>query len=612
MGSFSKKYQPSGALAIFLLGFIISSASAQDTISYHPVRTNDSGELLPWYNSDPGTSYDFCLRQVWDFWQKVPECNGAKNYMVNRTWDPECNASGIGGGEFSMALSSWNLLYDYLGDPAVLDNMRYIADTYLAHGLSDSTDAWPNIPYPCNLQLQAVYDGDLVAGEGVTQPDKAGTFGAELVMLYKKTGDAKYLQAAVAIANTLAQKIQSGDSGNSPLPYRVNAHTGEVVDSYTANWTPTMRLFEELIKLGQGHTDSFNVGLAVLGEWLKAYPMKNDVWGPYFEDVPIFSNTEINAISAARYVLDHPDWDPNWQQDARRILDATYDTFNDSNWANYGAIAIDEQTSFLMPGQSHTSRYASAELHYAEKTGDTSRVARSVLQLNWATYMVDWNGANRYPNDSIWYTDGYGDYVRHYLRAIASDPSLAPSDSNHILSTNSVIQNVSYSGQGIVYSTFDSSSTEHIRLLSKPSRVRSGSQMLTEYPAPDGAHSLQTPGWSWRPLQTGGVIEIHHAQDPHVEILTQEASVSSAKAVVPISIFPNPMSSRVMIGATNDRNAKIEIVDAIGRVVASHIGAGQFNWDARDLSGAQVANGIYLLRVTGVANGSITKLVVSR
>ena len=47
-------------------------------------------------------------------------------------------------------------------------------------------------------------------------------------------------------------------------------------------------------------------------------------------------------------------------------------------------------------------------------------------RLNWATYSVDADGKNRYPNDDIWLTDGYGDYVRHYLRAMASFPELAP------------------------------------------------------------------------------------------------------------------------------------------------------------------------------------------
>ncbi len=58
--------------------------------------------------------------------------------------------------------------------------------------------------------------------------------------------------------------------------------------------------------------------------------------------------------------------------------------------------------------------------------------------------MVDSDGKNCYPNDEIWMTDGYGDYVRHYLRAMAWKPELAPSDQIHLLSSTSVVQLIEY------------------------------------------------------------------------------------------------------------------------------------------------------------------------
>ena len=73
-------------------------------------------------------------------------------------------------------------------------------------------------------------------------------------------------------------------------------------------------------------------------------------------------------------------------------------------------------------------------------------VENAVRQLFWATYMVDDDGKNCYPRDEVWMTDGYGDYVRHYLRAMAFRPELAPSEQNHLLSTSSVIQLIEYQG----------------------------------------------------------------------------------------------------------------------------------------------------------------------
>ena len=78
--------------------------------------------------------------------------------------------------------------------------------------------------------------------------------------------------------------------------------------------------------------------------------------------------------------------------------------------------------------------------------------------------MVDSDGRNQYPRDDVWLTDGYGDYVRHYLRAMAAAPDLAPDDQNHLLSTTSVIQAIEYTPDRITYTKFDPVSIDHLKL----------------------------------------------------------------------------------------------------------------------------------------------------
>jgi hypothetical protein len=117
-----------------------------------------------------------------------------------------------------------------------------------------------------------------------------------------------------------------------------------------------------------------------------------------------------------------------------------------------------------VPGNSHTSRHASVELIYCQKTGDWSRKDQAIRELNWATYMVDFDGKNRYPSDDIWLTDGYGDYLRHYLRAMAAMPELAPAGQNHLVQSSSVIQQVDYNPNVIKYWTFDTASHERLRI----------------------------------------------------------------------------------------------------------------------------------------------------
>jgi hypothetical protein len=84
--------------------------------------------------------------------------------------------------------------------------------------------------------------------------------------------------------------------------------------------------------------------------------------------------------------------------------------------------------------------------------------------LNWATYTVNDDGRNRYPEDDIWLSDGYGDYVRHYLRAMASSPELAPDNQNHLLRTSSVIKSIAYGPDTITYTKCSGRSTERLKL----------------------------------------------------------------------------------------------------------------------------------------------------
>jgi hypothetical protein len=129
-----------------------------------------------------------------------------------------------------------------------------------------------------------------------------------------------------------------------------------------------------------------------------------------------------------------------------------------------------------VPGNSHTSRHASVELLYCEKSGDYAAKEDAIRRLNWATYTVDVDGKNRYPRDDIWLTDGYGDYVRHYLRAMAAAPELAPDDQNHLLRTTSVVQSINYAPDRIDYTKFDKTSVELLKMgAAAPKSVRGGS-----------------------------------------------------------------------------------------------------------------------------------------
>jgi len=395
--------------------------------------------------------------------------------------------------------------------------MIYQADYYLENGLSDRHAAWPDMPFPYNTVVHSgIYDGDMRDGKGILQPDKSGSFAHELVTLYKITRNERYLVSAQKIADCLASHTTRGDSLHSPLPFRVNAFTGETGHllsnnstgevtasaGYTANWSSTLMLFEELAELDSPHLASYNQAFQVILEWMKAYPLRSNRWGPFFEDIPGWSDTQINAITFAMFILQHRDLFPHWEKDVKGIIDWAHRELGNHEYGRYNVEVMNEQTVYRVPGNSHTSRQSSVELMYASLSGDTTYVTNAIRALNWATYTVDHDGKNRYIRDDIWLTDGYGDYVRHFLRAMAACPVLAPANENHLLFSSSVVSQIRYSGNLIRLETFTPPDELVFRLSRKPSGVKAGGMEIPE------SLSSGISRWVWDPMERGGLLTI--------------------------------------------------------------------------------------------------------
>lgn len=549
-------------LTMFCMLLKTGSASSQSTIKdtileeklmYHPIRLNTADQtILPWYSDDLGKSYDFVIGQVWNFWDTMrTDMNGLPYYMNHQVWNAEVNDTrGVAGSQFEMALCSWRLLYQYAGNERIKENMKFIADYYLSHSLSPSTAEWSDLPYPYNtLTYSGIYDGDMVIGKYYTQPDKAGSLGNELINLYKIIGTRShgqtptgiYLETAIRIANTLARHTIAGNDTVSPLPFKVHAligKSGKITDldgnekevqlfDFTTNWSGTMELFLNLIKMKKGNTAEYQKAFDTLLAWMKKYPLENNRWGPFFEDIAGNSDTQINAITFAQFMMNHPEYFPNLEKEVKGIFSWVYEKLGNKQWEKYGVTAVNEQTAYTVPGNSHTSRQASAQLQYAFLTYDQSFVKKAILLLNWATYMVDFDGKNQYPRDDIWLSDGYGDYVRHYLRAMAFLPELAPAGQNHILSSTSVIQMVKYNPHVekevhtdhaintlADYETYDNQSTEMIRMTAKPGAVLVNNNKIPENKLNN------TEGWNWKALEKGGILTIRHQTGNQVKVLT--------------------------------------------------------------------------------------------
>jgi len=521
----------------------------------HRVVLDADGKLLSWIEPQE-KAYDHIVKLGWDFIaNKVPtESNGLKVYLTHSTFDPATlrgtdwphNPAGL----YAMFVDSALGYYAYSGDSVVLDRTREMLDYQLVHGTTPAGWEWAAVPYASSDAGAVEYfgaddayycakdgHGNVPCGSGdghyVIETDKVAELGLGYLKFFELTGEPRYRDAAVACANALATHARPGDLTHSPWPFRVYAHTNVVREEYTADAIGPVKLFDELLRLGLGNAVAFRRARALAWDWMMKYPMRNNVWSTYFEDVHFDLNLEnwnqYNALETARYLLLHPEADPEWPVHSSALIAWAEKTFavdvpatEHYRWVQqepvqygrqWGANAISEQTRDDMNKMgSHTSRYASLCALYYEKTGEAPFKEKAFRSFNWASYMAHEDGliTEAMAEDAFWYSDGYADYIRHFLAGMGSVPEWAPPGESHLLRSSSVVQKVSYSPNEVRYTTFDTDSTDVLRLAFTPAHVTADGAAL------QSRSDLNQPGWTFDAAQ--GALRLRHQHSHEIVV----------------------------------------------------------------------------------------------
>lgn len=530
------------ALAVTLVTVVKVPVRGQDALNGHPVRLDASGKLAPWNGQADKDSkaYDRVLRASWDFlFNKVPTDpkTGLKVYYSYCCLNVEKGAGTAWphnpAGLYAMLADSAAAWYAYSGDWRAIEFERKLLDYQLAHGTTPAGWAWSNVPYASadhgardyRGAYEFQYDkqkpgrGD---GYGVIEPDKVGELGVGYLKFFKLTGDTWYRDAAVACANALARNVRPGDEQISPWPFRAYAETGRVREDYSANVIGAIALFDELLRLRLGETDAYRVARATVWKWLMTVPMKNNMWTGYFEDIPIpeklWNKNQYSPMETARYLLDHPETDPEWRAHVAGLIDFVEKTFgvdvDKFRGTQWGARAISEQLDYVPKMGSHTSRYASVLARWAELNDDAVATDAAYRSLNWSTYMCKPGGACYDAPDTeqggLWFSDGYGDFIRHFLYAMGARPEWAPEGENHILRSSSVVTKVDYAESRIAYVTFDRESTEVLRLGFVPRTVTAPGETLEQ------RAKLDSPGWTFDTKLK--VLRVRHSNSTEITV----------------------------------------------------------------------------------------------
>ena len=191
-----------------------------------------------------------------------------------------------------------------------------------------------------------------------------------------------------------------------------------------------------------------------------------------------------------RVDLAQPELDPAWREHASRLLAWIERTFGvdtkREKGLQWGAVAISEQLEYTYKMGSHTARFASLLALWHDRTGDPLALEKAFRSFNWASYMCDRRGVVRVGpvESSHWFSDGYGDYVRHFMVGLGAVPAWSAAGEDHLLRSSSVVTDVSYAPGEVRYRTFDDSGEERLRLSFVPKTVTADEVELKT-------------GWSW-------------------------------------------------------------------------------------------------------------------
>jgi hypothetical protein len=513
--------------------FSVVSTVDEPEIAGRPVQLDAQGKLLPWpMPDDTGYSYSSHVLTQWEIlWDQYNRQRLPYYYCCfdfdRTTFEmfPDEHWANSTGYLRAMLQGFVERLYPYTGDARTLTFLQDFVDYELENGLTPEGYAWSQVPYASANPGAKRYSGWSAHGEDYIEPHVVGEDGYAYLRLYEMTGNTKYLRAAIRCAEALLKNFRPGDEKNSPWPVRCYARDGKAdggpMGPYSANVIEPIMLFDELIRLGQGDVGGYNRVRAGAWDWFQKYPLANNVWVGYFEDVvPSMENmNQVIPLEFARYVLLHAEKDPQWREHARRLIEWVKTTPKWPKYVVHGATVTTEQGNGIgfccnQPNQccdSHTARLAAVEALYFAKSGDASYKEAAYRSFNWVTYFQGLPGGAATPfGPQWWFTDEFTDGPRRMMDAFWAVPEWSPADESHLVGSSSVVMKISYGKGSVTYSTFDPQSTDVLRLDFAPEFIWAGGRPLV------ARKDLDQPGYVFD--NATHVLRIRHDDARDVDI----------------------------------------------------------------------------------------------
>jgi len=267
----------------------------------------------------------------------------------------------------------------YAKDARALKEAVKLADWNIAHSTPGDW-AYGNLPYST---FQEKRPGGFRDGSGL-MPDKAAIMGLAYLQLHEATGETRFLKAAEAIGNTLAQRQRP----NGAWPFRVDPKTEKVIEEYTSSVIYAVMLFESLGKI-KG-SDHYRANRDLAWNWLRNGPIKTKDFRGFYEDIPDrkSNRTNYDCLDTIRYLLANRT-DANGYLETAKELNAWIEkVFLDKITGFEPAEGIREQLACNVVMGIHSLNWASMLLELSKATGDEKMRRRATQTANYITYYL--------------------------------------------------------------------------------------------------------------------------------------------------------------------------------------------------------------------------------
>jgi hypothetical protein len=530
----------------------------------HPAVEDRYGVIAPWYQGQNG-QFDYRVRIAADTfrryeWVAPPKAAGiAPGYAFNNTWRitpqgvislpqiTDWQNAGRGQGSARVILA-WVDYYRYTGDPAALAHLEVVADTLLRFSQTGPDHDWPNflisVPVAGKPYQQANADGWI-------QLDIVGESGVALLKAYQLTGNVRWLEAVKHWADVLVAK-RNRAPGAAPWnryanPEKVRWGKTATGNIQTAGLVYQLVMFDELIRLGQtGKDNSYiearDAARTYFRDVLLPAWAQNDTWGRGYWDweQPVQGQTMTDW--SVRYMMDNPDYFPNWKSDVRNIL-TIFLNHTSADPKSKGEVY---SGSWQFPESSGCCgsslawgpmEFALAFAQYGVQADDEWAREMARRQLILGTYEVHDTGV---VEDNIdgggiaadgWTNAAIPSAMKWTLRTMAWLPEvMGASRESHIMRSTAVVNSVVRGGGGIRYSTFDAplGTSEVLRLSFAPKTIVADGKPLS------ARSDLSANGFTSKALPTGDyIVGVRHdgARNVVIEGVDPERMTDDASLV---------------------------------------------------------------------------------